>query len=305
MMKHLPILKNYQQPVLSENQMLIKPVDSAVCPEAVYLLQQIRHPVLPALRGIENIALAGQEPQPCFLFDFLPGTSLDCLSGDERADWPLAAQLQYFADLARAIDFLHHQGEHGLMHLDIKPGNLLLGPNFRPYLIDFDAMRFVEMPLMSEPPASSGEINQQGADSRKEGHPAGQPRTIACTPSYAAPELLQGRPCPASDIYALGLTLLHVLTGFEPQPGYQVEVPHYLQKIPPAIAAIISQCLMSLPEQRCQSASEVARQLERASSLPETDPALNNHRSGSATICQDRFKSRPGTFTGTCAGISA
>ena len=262
-MKQLPALKNYQQPVLSENQMLIKPVDAVVCPEAVYLLQQIRHPALPALRGVENIALGDQAPQPCFLFDFLPGTSLDRLSDEERAEWPMTAQLHYFAELSRVLDFLHKQADHGLMHLDIKPANLLLGPGLRPYLIDFDAMRFAENSGSAEKRQWPGK-QETPALGTKTGDSSSTPgRAIACTPNYAAPELLQGRPCPASDTYALGLTLLHILTGFEPQPGYQDKVPHYLQKLPPDVAAIINRCLMTLPELRFPDAGELSRQLER------------------------------------------
>jgi serine/threonine protein kinase len=255
-MKQNPTQKNYQQPTLSENQLLIKPVDAAVCPEAVYLLQQIRHPALPALRGVELLAVGRQEVQPCFLFDFLPGTSLDRLSAAERADWTLTQQLHYFAELARVLEFLHSQGEHGLMHLDIKPGNLLLGPDLRPYLIDFDAMRFAENPDDSidlSPLIDEGE-REQPAD---EG-------AIAGTPGYAAPEVLQGKPCPASDLYALGLTLLHVLTGYEPLPDNQATVSKHLKTLPAEVAAMISRCLMSQPEQRYQNAGELASQLDRA-----------------------------------------
>jgi serine/threonine protein kinase len=211
-MKKPEPLKNYQQPLLSHNQMVIKPVDQVLCPEAVYLLSQIRHPALPALRGVEEIELDGQPPRDCFLFDFLPGTSLDRLSTAEQDDWPLLAKIQFFTELAQVVDFLHVQCEPGLLHLDIKPANVLLGPDLRPRLIDFGAMQH----LARDP---AGE--QQAA-----ALPACSGQNIACTPAFAAPEVLQGRPVMASDVYAIGLTMMSALTGIsqamKSRPDYRI-----------------------------------------------------------------------------------
>jgi len=243
-------LKNYQQPVLSHNQMVIKPVDQVLCPEAVYLLGQIRHPALPALRGVEAIELDGQPPRDCFLFDFLPGTSLDRLSPAEQDDWPLSAKIHFFAELAQVVDFLHVQCEPGLLHLDIKPANVLLGPDLRPRLIDFGAMQH----LARDP---AGE--QQAA-----ALPACSGQNIACTPAFAAPEVLQGRPVMASDVYAIGLTMMSALTGIQSGDEIKARLPDILRTLPPPLSSVLVRCLHSNAQDRIGSASELASDLGKA-----------------------------------------
>ncbi len=249
-MKKPEPLKNYQQPLLSHNQMVIKPVDQVLCPEAVYLLSQIRHPALPALRGVEEIELDGQPPRDCFLFDFLPGTSLDRLSTAEQDDWPLLAKIHFFTELAQVVDFLHVQCEPGLLHLDIKPANVLLGPDLRPRLIDFGAMQH----LARDP---AGE--QQAA-----ALPACSGQNIACTPAFAAPEVLQGRPVMASDVYAIGLTMMSALTGIQSGDEIKARLPDLLRTLPPPLSSVLVRCLQSNAQDRIGSASELASDLGKA-----------------------------------------
>lgn len=249
-MKKPEPLKNYQQPLLSHNQMVIKPVDQVLCPEAVYLLSQIRHPALPALRGVEEIELDGQPPRDCFLFDFLPGTSLDRLSTAEQDDWPLLAKIQFFTELAQVVDFLHVQCEPGLLHLDIKPANVLLGPDLRPRLIDFGAMQH----LARDP---AGE--QQAA-----ALPACSGQNIACTPAFAAPEVLQARPVMASDVYAIGLTMMSALTGIQSGDEIKARLPDLLRTLPPPLSSVLVRCLQSNAQDRIGSASELASDLGKA-----------------------------------------
>lgn len=248
-MKKMDPPKNYQQPLLSSNQMVIKPVDQVICPEAVYLLGQIRHPALPALRGVEEITLEGQAPQDCFLFDFLPGTSLDRLAPGEKDDWPLLAQIEFFAELARVVDFLHVQCEPSLLHLDIKPANVLLGPDLRPRLIDFGAMQqLVHEPVAKTPIFRPGYSGQD----------------IACTPAFAAPEVLQGRPVRASDVYALALTMLSVLAGIESGDEIKSRLPEILRGIPSPVSGVLNRCLQSNPQDRYATAGELADDLDKA-----------------------------------------
>ncbi|NCA99003.1 MAG: hypothetical protein EOM70_06465 [Clostridia bacterium] len=243
-------LKNYQQPLLSHNQMVIKPVDQVICPEAVYMLGQIRHPALPALRGVEAIELDDQPPRDCFLFDFLPGTSLDRLSSAEKDGWPLPAQIKFFAELARVVDFLHAQCEPGLLHLDIKPANVLLGPDLRPRLIDFGAMQHLA-PVPSE-------------DHLAAATPACPDLGIACTPAFAAPEVLQGRPVMASDFYAIGLTMMAALTGIPSGDEIKSRLPDLLRTLPPPVSSVLVRCLQTSPQDRYGKASELARDLDKA-----------------------------------------
>jgi len=249
-------LKNYQQPVLSHNQMVIKPVDQVLCPEAVYLLGQIRHPALPALRGVEAIELDGQPPRDCFLFDFLPGTSLDRLSPAEQDDWPLSAKIHFFAELAQVVDFLHVQCEPGLLHLDIKPANVLLGPDLRPRLIDFGAMQH-----LARDPAGEQQVAVL---------PDCPGQNIACTPAFAAPEVLQGRPVMASDVYSIGLTMLAALTGIQSGDEIKARLPDLLRTLPPPLSSVLVRCLQTSPLDRTGTARELASDLGKAAERIQT-----------------------------------
>ncbi|MDD2534706.1 MAG: protein kinase [Eubacteriales bacterium] len=231
---------NHQQPRLSDNHQVIKPVRHTVCPEAVELLSLIRHRALPVLRGIETLSPGeGLVAEPCFLFDFLPGTSLDKLTEAECVDWTIEQRIRYFAELALVIDFLHQQGSHGLMHLDIKPANLLLDPYGRPALIDFDTLQFADA------------LNKQDAATT----------SVTCTLGYAAPEVIHGRPVRASDFYAFGLCLVRWFTDFDPDQIEPARLPVAVNTLHPALAAVTARCLMTNPDDRLANGPEIATQL--------------------------------------------
>lgn len=259
----------HQQPKLSDNQQLIRPVSRFVCPPAVEMLRQIRHRALPVLRGLEDLAVReGDAIEPCYLFDFLPGTSLNRLTAEELAGWRRDARVAYLAELAEIVDFLHHQGETGLMHLDIKPANLLLDPDQRPALIDFETLQIVQ-------PAVTGNRNLP--------HPDDQPATridkchtvsansepaailgITCTPGYAAPEVLLGHPVPASDLYALGLCLLWLLSDYDPDTSDPLNLPAAVASLPPALATCAARCLMTDPDCRYPDGAALADALRNS-----------------------------------------
>ncbi|MBF2025438.1 MAG: CHASE2 domain-containing protein [Oscillatoriales cyanobacterium C42_A2020_001] len=97
-------------------------------------------------------------------------------------------------ELLQILDFVHH---HGVIHRDIKPANVIRRrADGKLVLIDFGAVKQVE---------------------KLEETPEGTALTVAIgTSGYMAPEQAVGRPCPASDIYSLGMTGLRALTGLEP-----------------------------------------------------------------------------------------
>ncbi len=97
--------------------------------------------------------------------------------------------------LARAI---HHAHERGIVHRDLKPANVLLTPDGAPKIADFGLARLLHVDLS---------LTASGA--------------VAGTPSYVAPEQLQGGAAigPATDVYALGAILFEALTGRPPFVG--------------------------------------------------------------------------------------
>ncbi len=142
----------------------------------------------------------------------------------------------------------------GLIHNDIKPGNILLGEDGEPKLTDFGLARNL-IELKRDPLRAP----------------------LAGTPAYMAPEQVQGgMPDIRTDVHGLGTVLYHLLTGRPPFSGatsHQIMVqvahstppaPRALNKnIPADLAAICRKCLAKNPGERYQSAESLAHDLER------------------------------------------
>jgi eukaryotic-like serine/threonine-protein kinase len=151
--------------------------------------------------------------------------------------------------LAEALDYAH---EHGLVHLDLKPGNVLLTADGQPMLLDFH---------LAQQPLAAGQA---------------PPDRLGGTALYLSPEQLsaltavsQGRPVPApvdgrSDLYSLGLLLYEALAGFVPPDGGKgLALPEFNPAVSPGLADIIGKCLAGQPEERYQTAAGLSQDLRR------------------------------------------
>lgn len=149
------------------------------------------------------------------------------------------------------LDHLHNQSPPAY-HRDIKPSNIIIRPMGAPVLIDFgsvcDGWR---------------EKDEQGS-------------TVAGTHGYMPPEQYMGKVSAASDLYALGATLLHVITGKHPSEfpfdEGRVEVPESLP-CSHEVRQLIDRCLETAASSRPQTAAE-ARAILMAASAPSTNTAL-------------------------------
>lgn len=172
--------------------------------------------------------------RPYLIMEYLEGQTLQ----ERLRKGPLAADdaLPVFRAIAAAIDHAH---EHGVLHLDLKPGNVLLvdGPDNHsiPKILDFGLAQFLTT----------------GPDERSHA-PAVQP---IGSPAYMAPELLDGSaPGSSADIYALGVLMYEVLTGRRPFDGSTAEIleqqrhaePPAASSIDTAIPPEVSAALMAL-----------------------------------------------------------
>jgi serine/threonine protein kinase len=156
--------------------------------------------------------------------------------------------------LLDVLEYLHGRAPP-ILHRDIKPSNVLLRAGRAPALVDFGAVC-----VGWRPPDASG-------------------TTVVGTIGYMPPEQLLGQAGPASDLYALGATLLHVLTGVAPHEfpfeSGRIEVPSDL----PArhsLRQVIEAVLRPAPRDRPQTAANVRRiLLDEPSSA--TTPARVSH----------------------------
>ncbi|MBO4350914.1 MAG: serine/threonine protein kinase [Proteobacteria bacterium] len=155
-----------------------------------------------------------------------------------------------------------HSHNPPIIHRDIKPNNIIMKPrsdsdDFDPYLIDFGA---VANPTV-----------QKGGS------------TLAGTYGYMPPEQLVGRPCPASDIYALGATIVYMLSGVEPADmrvaDFRLIIDPHLENVPRPIVTVLHQMLDPKPETRLCDYARLKEIFEQFSNdiyiLDEAEAGLN------------------------------
>lgn len=196
----------------------------------------VAHPH-PALLPLLDADL--ERDPPYMVFALMEGGSLqDHLEPGDML--PFALVLEMGSRIAEALEALHRQG---IVHRDVKPGNVLLNENKEAFLAD---LGLGLMPDVSR-------LTQEG--------------WVVGTPAYLAPEILNGHPStPASDLFALGVTLLEALVGQipppeTPDPGHFEE---YLDRIrPEALARLLRRCLRQDPEDRPQDLGQLARDLHK------------------------------------------
>jgi TolB-like protein/predicted Ser/Thr protein kinase/Flp pilus assembly protein TadD len=219
-------------------------------------LRRFRHEAEAAARlehpQIVPIYEIGERDGSCyFSMKFVEGGQLDQIARREPMLTRRAAEL--LVKIARTVQFAH---ERGILHRDIKPGNILLDQNGEPHLTDFGLARLIEQ--------ESTVTNSFD---------------VLGTPSYMAPEQAAGhvkKLSPAADVYSLGAVFYQMLTGQPPFAGgttYETirlvmeTEPRSPQlwnpKIDRDLATICLKCLEKDPQRRYSSALALAEDLER------------------------------------------
>ena len=153
--------------------------------EAERLAQLGQHPQIPKL-----IAILESTRDICLVQSYVPGKNLEQILTREGV-FDESQVRSLLLSLLPVLQFIHDQG---IIHRDIKPDNILLpGGDQPPILVDFGAARMAPTPT---------ELERTG--------------TIIGSAGYAAPEQVLGKAVAASDLYSLGMTCLHLLTGEHP-----------------------------------------------------------------------------------------
>src|SRR6266487_3009893 len=202
--------------------------------------------------GIVPIYEVGERDGSCyFSMKLIEGGQLDEVV--RREPMPIRRAVELISKLARAVHYAH---EHGILHRDIKPGNILLDQKGEPHLTDFGLARLVE---------TESTVTHT--------------MEVLGTPSYMAPEQAKGDNAAvsnATDVYGLGAVLYQLLTGHPPFAGgttYETikllldtepRQPRVLNpKIDRDLSTICLKCLEKDPKRRYSSALALAEDLER------------------------------------------
>jgi serine/threonine-protein kinase len=188
--------------------------------------------------------------------------------------------LGQFVDACNAVAYAHSKG---VLHRDLKPGNIMVGEYGEVQVVDWGMAKLVDDLGGPEPRFES----DSGAGSRC---------TLVGTPDYTSPEQEEGRIDligPPSDVYSLGVTLVCLLTGHKPEiakpgasrasrlTGYADAFPGLVTfrgPMPAPLAAVCVKALASRPEDRYASPRDLAAEVERwlagepVSAWPEPPP---------------------------------
>jgi beta-lactam-binding protein with PASTA domain/predicted Ser/Thr protein kinase len=183
-----------------------------------------------------------------------------------RGPTPIPVAIDYARQILAALGFAHR---HGVVHRDIKPHNVAVGPDGRIKVMDFGIAR-----------AGTSQMTETGS--------------IIGTAQYLSPEQAKGAPVgPTSDIYSVGVVLYEMLTGSVPFTGdtpLEIAMKHLSAtpeppsekrpEVPHELDSIVLRALAKRPEDRYQTAEEMDADLARAARgqavAPETEEAATH-----------------------------
>jgi serine/threonine-protein kinase len=210
------------------------------------LLASLSHP------NVVTVLTAEKQDNVFFIvMEYVPGDTLEAIIEREGAlDLPRA--LDYTCQICNAMDHAHR---HGVIHRDLRPGNVLVTEHGIVKVADFGTSRFLEI--------------------------AAHGTTVIGSPPYMAPEQFQGKAVFASDIYSLGVTMYQMLTGGlpynTPAPGDierlmrgELTTPprERNQKIPKGISDIVMKAMAPDVSARYQRAADLLEAVLAARARP-------------------------------------
>jgi serine/threonine-protein kinase len=244
------------------------------------LLASLSHPNLVTVLTAEK-----QDGVFFIVMEYVPGETLEHIIAREGA-LDLPRVLDYTCQICNAIDHAHRQG---VIHRDLRPGNVLVNEHGMAKVADFGTSRFLEI--------------------------AAHGTTVIGSPPYMAPEQFQGKAVFASDIYSLGVTMYQMLTGMlpynTPAPGDidrllrgELTTPPRTRnsKIPKGISDIVMKAMAPEIAGRYARASELLEAVLAARARPAV-PARAAAQPAGSDAGRRRFRPAPLDSAGSSAEV--
>lgn len=210
------------------------------------ILKKVDHPVLPRI-----VDIIQKDNKVYVVMDYVEGRPISEILKEEGAQ-PQEKVIEWAKQLSSALDYLHSM-DPPIIYRDMKPSNVMLKPDGNVKLIDFGTAKEYKI--------------ENNADT-----------TALGTRGYAAPEQFgdaQGRGIyntdARTDIYCLGATLYHIVTGMNPcEPPYEIKpIRQWNPALSSGLEKILVKCTQPNPNDRYQSCSELLYALDHYDELDE------------------------------------
>lgn len=216
-----------------------------------------RHPQIPDLLAFFELDVPSRTPGETEKFFYLVQEFIDGQNMEERLQQGAFSEAEVTELLVAILKVLKFVHENGSIHRDIKPSNIMQHRDGRYYLLDFGAVKQVTTTasMAGQAPGHSTGIYSRG---------------------YAPPEQMSGSVVyPATDLYALAVTCITLLTGKQPQDLFDPLSNSFkwrsYVRVSERLAAVLDRMLLAAPNQRFQSADQVMAALA-ASVSPVATP---------------------------------
>ncbi|HPZ09734.1 MAG TPA: serine/threonine-protein kinase [Candidatus Eremiobacteraeota bacterium] len=200
-------------------------------------MARFEHPGLPKMHGIFS-----HDGHDYITMDYVKGSTLEDIINKSKEPVPLKKALQWAIEIADILNYLHNSFEMPLIYKDLKPSNIMITPQKKVMIIDFGICRYYN-------PDKDTDTFRLGS------------------PGYAAPEQYKGRgqSCIQTDIYALGVILLQMVTKYDPTltPFKFPPVKSLNPSIDDDLEAIINRAIQLQPLKRYIGALELKEKLKK------------------------------------------
>ncbi|MDJ0509173.1 MAG: serine/threonine-protein kinase [Crocosphaera sp.] len=214
----------------------------------VHVLSRLNHPGIPKVKPDAHFTFYVKDskvPLYCLVMEKIEGLNLSQYMKQRGKCISQKIAIQWLMQLLRILGEIHH---HNFFHRDIKPSNIMLRSTGQLVLIDFGTAREVTDTYLSK--QSTGEV------------------TGLFSAGYSPVEQLNGQAVPQSDFFALGRTIVYLLTGKHPSELYDVHVDklNWQDQVPnlsPELADLIERLMARLPSDRPSSSQVIINQLEK------------------------------------------
>ncbi len=220
------------------------------------ILQKLHHQQIPDF--VDYIA---ENQQYYLIQQYIHGETLrEKLHKDKNLS--IEKSQKILLDILKILDYIHKKG---IIHRDIKPDNIMIDHNDKLFLIDFGAVK-AENPNDTKLQTPGTNIFSRG---------------------YAPIEQMRGYPEKNSDIYALGMTIIELITGLKPENLTDTWYRD-INIIPDDLKEILCKMIDEYQDTRYQSAQEIIKDLQKPPSVQKTIPLSNGKINNSSVIISSR-----------------